>query len=167
MVSFGFLCIKAYHLYFKLFWLFLFLYVSLQTHSIFFLFFCLRFEALYSKGMKKIGSSCYRHASIWDAFSFFCLLLCWQWPCSWLPLWMLRCDPHNPTLSTTYLKKGLDFFALSKVFSVYKWIIHTRSDFTVLLWWICLLIYICRTIPAALVLCLVDHIWQSFWSVFV
>lgn len=84
----------------------------------FFLFFCLRFEALYSKGMKKNGSSCYRHASIWDAFSFFCLLLCWQWPCSWLPLWMLRCDPHNPTLSTTYLKKGLDFFVLSKVFSL-------------------------------------------------
>lgn len=51
-------------------------------------------------------------------FSFFCLLLCWQWPCYWFPLWMLRCDPHNPTLSTTYIKKGLDFWALSKVFSV-------------------------------------------------
>lgn len=54
MVSFGFLCIKACHLYIKLFWFFLFLFVSLQTQSNFFLFFCLRFEALYSKGMKKL-----------------------------------------------------------------------------------------------------------------
>lgn len=66
MVSFGFLRIKAYHLYIKLFWLFLFLYVSLQTHSNFFFIFLPKIWSAIFKRHEKIGSSCYRHASIWD-----------------------------------------------------------------------------------------------------